>query len=192
MKRWLAMALMMQVVNAFAADQVAESGAFHAQLTLKSSPGGVTLYFQAPLMALLGASDDAKKVIEKLHQPNSLWLLPKSAQCGSAEPVIHSERLAQLVARQSLKDRQQENRTRIPGSLPRDMDPPEVKHNELKATYVYRCVKPELLNGMQIKVMQVFPDIAHVDIQMSTAKTHSSARAFKQIRLLPPGTQIDW
>jgi hypothetical protein len=191
MKGWMAMVFWMQAASAFAADQVVVEPV-HAQLTLESSPGGITLHFQAPLMALLGASDDAKKVMNKLQQPNALWVLPKSAQCSSAEPVIHSERLAQIMARQSTTDRQQENLTRIPGSLSRDTALPEVKHDELKATYVYQCVKPELLNGMQIKVMQFFPDIAHVDIQVSAAKAQSGARTFKQMRLLPSGTQLDW
>lgn len=192
MNRLILMALMMPMVNVFAAGKVVESAALHAQLTLQSTSAGITLHFLTPLPALLSAADDAKKVMEKLQQPAALWMPTPAAQCSSAEPVIHSERLAQLLARQSTPDRQQENRTRIPGSLPRHMDLPEGNHDELKATYVYRCVKPELLSGMQIKVMQVFPNIAHVDIQANTSKTQPGGRLFKQVRLLPSGSQLDW
>ncbi len=163
-----------------------------AQLILQDSSSGLTLELYVPLMALLGELDDAGKVMEKLQHPDKLWMLPKSAQCTAAETVIQSDRLAQLLERQSVASRQRENSTRPLGSLPRELASPEIKDNDVKATFVYRCVKPELLKGMHINVMQVFPAIGHVEIQMRASKVQSGYQSIGQVRLASPGTRLDW
>ncbi len=163
-----------------------------ARLILQNSSDGLTLELYAPLMALLGELDDAGKVMDKLQHPDQLWTLPKSAECTAAETVIQSERLAKLLERQSVASRQRENITRPLGSLPRELASPEIKDNDVKATFVYRCVKPELLKGMHINVMQVFPAIGHVDIQMRTSKVQSGGQTIGQVRLASPGTRLDW
>ncbi len=179
----------------FTAAQAAADNIVTAQLTLHNLANGVKLELHAPLSALLDQNNpqDAANVMTKLQHADLLWRIPKSAQCTFEAPVIQSERLAQLLQRQSSEKSQQENQSRVPASLPRQPAvAASMDGDKVSATYLYTCVKPEQLKGMNINVMQVFPGIQHVDIQLSSTNEERGTRAIRNVQLVPPRTQVDW
>ncbi len=122
----------------------------HATLDVAIDGAEVTVELDTPADNLLGfervprsAADkqQAGKVLAQLGQPAQLFRLNPEAQCSAATPAIEAPL---LIGR-----------------------PVSGEHNDIGASYSYRCAKPAALARLDVFLFEVFPRLQQIRLQLA-------------------------
>ncbi|MBA4141843.1 MAG: DUF2796 domain-containing protein [Nitrosospira sp.] len=63
---------------------------------------------------------------------------------------------------------------------------PSDAHGELEATWQFHCAQPQALQGVDVKLFQIFPGVKRLDAAVAGPKTQASAR------LSPESSRLKW
>lgn len=122
----------------------------HATLDVAIDGAEVTIELDTPADNLLGferaprsAADkqQAGKVLAQLGQPAQLFRLNPEAQCSATTPAIEAPL---LIGR-----------------------PVSGEHNDIAASYIYRCAKPAALARLDVLLFEVFPRLQQIKLQLA-------------------------
>lgn len=122
----------------------------HATLDVAVDGAEVTIELDTPADNLLGferaprsAADkqQAGKVLAQLGQPAQLFRLNPEAQCSATTPAIEAPL---LIGR-----------------------PVSGEHNDIAASYIYRCAKPAALARLDVLLFEVFPRLQQIKLQLA-------------------------
>lgn len=122
----------------------------HATLDVAVDGAEVTIELDTPADNLLGferaprsAADkqQAGKVLAQLGQSAQLFRLNPEAQCSATTPVIEAPL---LIGR-----------------------PVSGEHNDIAASYTYRCAKPAALAQLDVLLFEVFPRLQQIKLQLA-------------------------
>lgn len=162
-----------------------------ANLTVQVTATGLYLTVIAPLTDWLEQRaldrSSAAHLLHLLNTPALLWKLPAAAKCTVSPAIIQQGRVAELLRYQSSLSQQQENKTRVAISLPKQSSSQQlsaiqsvatgelddqVQAEALQVSYRYTCENPDKLRQVGVQLMQVFPAMQSVQVELMTSSLH--------------------
>ena len=147
----------------------------------------LVLDLEVPLDSLVGferapKTDKERAVVraaaQRFHDGEQLFAPTPAAQCTRVETTLSSSVLAPaLLASAS---------TAAPkaAAAPAAAKPGEEGHADMDATLVYLCGQPAALQGLEVKMFDVFPKIRQIDAQVASGRGQSGAKLTPQKRSL--------
>ncbi len=182
----------------------------HGQAALEIAIDGaaVQINLNSPLDNLLGFEHSPRNekerqvvrtMVTRLHQADNLFIFTPAAQCRLESARLESPTLApNLLMPDSNNIGKSTPNSSNNGGMPKTSShapssravpfrpAPSDDHAELEATWNFRCALPQALQGLDVRLFQVFPGLRRVDAAMAGPKGQSSAR------LSPASTRLKW
>ena len=187
----------MMVCNSWSLVWAHESGAHtHGRAALEIAIDGaaVQINLNSPLDTLLGFEraprnekerQAVKAMALKFNQPGSLFVVTPAAQCR-----VTSVNLASPVLPPDLLAPASDSGKSIDGTTTKDGGVVKTvltgTHAELEATWHFHCAVPQALQGLEVRLFQLFPGLQRLDAVVAGPKGQSSAK------LTPDATRLKW
>jgi len=187
----------MMVCNSGSLVWAHEPGAhIHGRAALEIAIDGaaVQINLNSPLNNLLGferAPENEKErqavkaMALKFNQADSLFVFTPAAQCRAASVNLTSPVLSpDLLAPASDSGKSADGNTGKNGGTVKTV--PAGTHAELEATWHFQCAVPQALQGLKVRLFQLFPGLQRLDAAVAGPKGQSSAK------LSPESTRLKW
>ncbi|MDE2367230.1 MAG: DUF2796 domain-containing protein, partial [Betaproteobacteria bacterium] len=134
----------------------------------------------------------ARTMATKLHQADNLFIFTPAARCrlesARLESPMLSPDLLMPVSGNSVgkSGGGTSGISKAPSPAPSAPVAASDDHAELDATWNFRCVQPQALQGLDVRLFQAFPGLRRIDAAIAGPKGQSSAR------LSPTSTRLKW
>lgn len=169
-------------IHGRAALEIAIDGA-EVQINLNSPQDTVLGFERAPRNEK--ERQAVKAMALKLNRPDSLFVFTPGAQCRVASVNLRSPVLsADLLAPASDSGKSVDGITTKDGGAVKTV--PRGTHAELEATWHFHCAVPQALQGLEVRLFELFPDLQRLDAFIAGPKGQSSAK------LSPEATRLKW
>jgi hypothetical protein len=180
-----------------------ESGAHvHGRAALEVAIDGaaVQINLNSPLDNLLGfeRAPQNKKELQavetmalRLHQAENLFIFTSAAQCRVQSANLSSSLLSPDLLTFPFNsgkgaDKNTDKNSSASRAAPSTSTTLADAHGELEATWHFQCVQPQALQGLDVRLFQVFPGLQRLDAAVAAPKGQSSAK------LSPQSTRLKW
>jgi Protein of unknown function (DUF2796) len=162
-----------------------------AVLEIAIDGAAVQINLNSPLDNLLGferapRNEKERRAVKamalKFNQPDSLFVFTPAAQCRVASINLASPVLApDLLAPASDSGKSGDEDTAKNGGTIKTST-----HAELEATWHFRCTVPQALQGLDVRLFQLFSGLQRLDAAVAGPKGQTSAK------LSPESTRLKW
>lgn len=132
-----------------------------------------------------------KAMASKFNQADSLFIFTPAAQCrvestDLASPVLSPDLLAPASDSGKSADKNTGKNGGPSGTAPSALSTAADIHAELEATWQFQCAQPQALQGVDVRLFQMFPGLRRLDVAVAGPKGQSSAK------LSPESTRLKW
>ncbi|SCX80041.1 DUF2796 domain-containing protein [Nitrosospira sp. Nsp13] len=127
----------------------------------------------------------------KFNQADSLFIFTPAAQCrvestDLTSPVLSPDLLVPASDSGKSADKSTRKYSGASRTTPSTPSPAADMHAELEATWQFRCAQPQALQGVDVRLFQMFPGLQRLDAAVAGPKGQSSAK------LSPESTRLKW
>jgi hypothetical protein len=152
-----------------------------AELNVIADGTQLEIHLQAPLDSVLGfehapRTDQQREAVRamarRMRQAQDLFAPTAQAGCSAASVRLASASLAADLLGEP--------------AAPRPQGHKAVDHDDLEATFVFRCTSPERLRGLESSLQKAFPAIRTLKVRVV------SARGQKAVVLSRGRTSVQW
>jgi hypothetical protein len=165
-----------------------------AALEIAIDGAAVQINLNSPLDTVLGFEraprnekerQAVKAMALKFNQGDSLFVFTPAAQCRVASVNLTSPVLSpDLLTPASDSGKSMDGNTTKDGGAVKTA--PADTHAELEATWHFQCAVPQALQGLDVRLFQLFPGLQRLDTAVAGPKGQSSAK------LSPEATRLKW
>jgi hypothetical protein len=186
----LALAIMLAITSSKteAGEQRHHDAHVHGIAHLNAAVEGSRLHmeFTSPAANIVGfeheprtqeQKDAVKNVIEKLEDGSKLFLLSPEAQCRLSKSSVktdiehaagHDEHADHEKDEHHGKSEEKDHKHHEEG------EDEHARHSEFEAEYQFVCQHPEKLSQVDVMLIQAFPGIEHIEVQLLTGTKQSA------------------
>ena len=132
-----------------------------------------------------------KAMASKFNQADSLFIFTTGAQCRVesihlASSVFSPDLLTGAADSGKSVDKNTGKNSGASETSPSASSAAADGHAELEATWQFQCAKPQALQGVDVRLFQLFPGLRRLDAAVAGPKGQSSAK------LSPESTRLKW
>ncbi|WP_409523596.1 DUF2796 domain-containing protein [Nitrincola sp. MINF-07-Sa-05] len=151
-----------------------------AQLDIVLDGNSLQAHFRSPAADIVGFEDQAqdeqsialvKEMEQKLGHAETLWTLPKNANCALNSVTLQHELIADHGSHDE-DDHEDEHDHKNEHDHKHDNDHKhehESGHSEIRAEYAFECQNPEQLAQISVTLFQHFPTLESITTQVITS-----------------------
>lgn len=174
-------------VHGRAALEIAIDGAM-VQINLNSPLDNLLRFEHAPRNEK--ERQTVKAMASKFNQADSFFIFTPAARCRVesthlASPVLSPDLLATASQAGKSADKNAGKNSGASETSPSASSATD-GHAELEATWQYQCAKPQALQGVEVRLFQMFPRLQRLDAAVAGPKGQSSAK------LSPESPRLKW
>lgn len=171
-----------------------------AALEIAIDGAAVQVNLKSPLDNLLGFEhaprnekerQAVKAMASKFNQADSLFIFTPAARCrlestDLTSPVLSADLLAPASDSGKSADKSSGKNNGVSEISPSGSSVAADAHAELEATWQFQCAQPQALQGVDVRLFQMFPGLRRLDAAIAGPKRQSSTK------LSPESPRLKW